>query len=234
MLEVRRGGGGRTIFLLAIVSGFILSGCATTLEINPVLPESGFTTQSDTRLGVYIPPKALTEEYETRLGTGIWVGTEYTFTPGPVVSEGLMSLTKRYFKNAELAENPLDKRWDWVLEFQPYRPGVEQSSFQASVPLGFAIRDTRSAKDVQEKVTLYGSSPKQPGKLWRLIGGTWVEKRHLEKTLNIGYSDLFGRVDSALARNAAKDEDVTTNTPYRRGRREADTILRSHSSRSGE
>lgn len=218
----------------AIVSCVLLVGCASTLEINPVLPEPGFTQQSDARLGVYIPPKTLTEEYETRLGTGIWLGTNYSFTPGPVVSEGLMTLTRRHFKNAELAENPLDKKWDWVLEYFPYRPGVEQTSFQASVPLGFTIRDTKTSKEVQDKVTLYGSSPKQPGKLWRLIGGTWAEKRQLERTLNIGYTDLFSRVDTALARNAAKEEDVSTTTPYRRGRRESDTILRSRSNRSIE
>ena len=140
-----------------------------------------------------------------------------------------MNLTKRYFKNAELAENNLDKKWDWVLEYYPYRPGVEQSSFQSSIPLGFTIRDTRTAKEIQDKVTLYGSSPKQPGKLWRWIGGTWVEKRQLERTLNIGYTDLFHRVDTALARNAAKEEDVTTTTPYRRERQDSDTILRSRS-----
>lgn len=193
----------------------LLSGCASTLEVRPRLPASTFTQAGGSRLGVFMSPGNVADSFPLKPGSGIWPATEYDFSPGRTVQEDLVRLTQRHFEESGFAEDPVDKRWNLVVEFLCYPPEVESGTLKTDAPLRLTLRDPRTLRAVQSEI-LTGTSPRQSGRILRLLGGQWFEKKGLEEALTEAYSDLYRKVDGQLARAAASESELRKTRPYRR------------------
>ncbi|NUN96415.1 MAG: hypothetical protein HUU16_09595 [Candidatus Omnitrophica bacterium] len=203
------------VFLSVLALAFLVSGCTSALRVSPTLPSASAVTGSPSRVGVYIPPG---REYDLKPGSGIWPGTTYVFSPEETVQEGLAVLTKRHFKNAGLAENAGDKRWDYVLEYQCEQPVVRAGGLDSRAPLRFVLRDPDTGRELQP-ITLTGEGAEQGGRFFRIFFGRLAEKRALERSLEEAYSNLFVSVDGNLARTAASLTQSAPERTYRPGRR---------------
>lgn len=205
----------RGAFAATLCLAIALTGCTSAMRVSPTLPNASAVTGSPSRVGVYIPPG---REYDLKPGSGIWPGTTYVFSPEETVQEGLAVLTKRHFKNAGLAENAGDKRWDYVLEYQCEQPIVRAGGLESHAPLRFILRDPDTGRELQP-ITLTGEGSAQGGRVFRLFFGRLAEKRSLERSLEEAYSNLFVSVDGNLARTAASLSQATPERNYRPGRR---------------
>ena len=201
----------RSAFSVAALS----LGCASTIEIDPTLPSQSQGVISRTPVGVYMPPGVLNEPYDIPLGSGIWPGTTYTFVPGEDLGRSLPELAKRYFPRAGIAESSLDKKWNYVLEYVPQRPMVEGSTLASNAAVDLAMRDTRSAREIESGL-VQGVAEARPGKMTRFFLGRLSEERALEESLSSAYTDLYRKMDAALARAAAKEVGPGPERPYGR------------------
>jgi len=203
---------------------FLLCGCSATLNIHPTLPPPTSAPVSQSKLGIYLSPGSVANEYKEKQGSGIWLGTEYSFSPGRIIQNDLTTLTKRHYANTGFAENSVDKRWDLVVEYFCYPPRFEPKSLKAEAPLELTLRNPHTGHTV-DSATLFGRSPKQPGRILRLFTGRLAEKPALEKTLTTAYNDLYRKLDAALARTVAREAYETKIRPYQK--RDAERRMRS-------
>lgn len=199
-----------TVLLMLLSMQFM--GCSATLNVRPTLPPSSITSTSPTRIGVYVTHGPASE---LEPGSGIWPGTTYHFSAEQTVQEGLVDLTKRHFKNAGVAENSGDKRWDYVLEYNCEKPYVAADDLRSQAPLKFTLRNPQTGREVQS-LTLTGEGSPQGKRFLRVIFGRLVEKKALENSLSEAYSNLFVSVDSNLARTGAVQSRGGPSKPYRR------------------
>jgi hypothetical protein len=164
-------------------------------------------------------PSNINDSAQLKPGSGIWPAAEYDFSPGRTVQEDLTALSKRHFENCGYAEHPVDKRWDLVAEYFCYYPEFEPGTLEVKAPLRLTLREPRSGRTV-ETAKLVGESSERPGRILRFIGGSWLEKRALNKSLTEAYTDLYGEVEKSLARSAAMESEIKKTRPYRRGEQE--------------
>jgi hypothetical protein len=206
------GGQIKVLLFLGLFPVVLLGGCTTSLRIHPTLPSSGAISASPSRIGVYMTP---TSPDRIKAGSGIWPGTTYVFSTADTMEEGLVNLTKHHFRNAGIAENAGDKKWDYVLEYECQKPSVAEGDLRSKAPLKFTMRNPLTGRNVQS-LTLVGDGPPQGGGFFRFFLGRLSEKPALERSLTEAYTSLFNQVDSTLARTAAAESKTTMEKPYRR------------------
>ena len=132
-----------------------------------------------------------------------------------------MQLTKRHFRNAGIAENAGDKRWDYVLEYTCEQPYVDGATLRSQVPLKSTLRNPQTGREVQS-ITLTGEGPAQDGRFMRFVFGRFAEKHALEKSLTDAYNNLFGSVEGNLARLGTEQSRTAPGKPYRKKDRPSD------------
>jgi hypothetical protein len=198
--------------VLLFVSMFLLTSCTATLRVEPALPPPSKGAVSPARIGVYITN---TPKDEIPAGSGIWPGTTYRFAADNTVQDGLMQLTRRHFRNAGIAENAGDKRWDYVLEYTCEKPYVDGGTLRSQVPLKSTLRNPQTGREVQS-LTLTGEGPAQDGRFMRFMFGRLAEKPALERSLNDAYSNLYSSVEGNLNRLGAEQSRNVPGKPYRK------------------
>ncbi len=126
-----------------------------------------------------------------------------------------MQLTKRHFRNAGIAENAGDKRWDYVLEYTCEQPYMDGGTLRSQVPLKSTLRNPQTGREVQS-LTLTGEGSAQEGRFMRFMFGRLSEKPALERSLNEAYTNLYKSVEGNLARLSAEQSKNVPGKPYRK------------------
>jgi len=197
---------------LLVIPLLFLLGCTAALKIQPTLPPPSMSAGSPARIGVYVTSTPMDK---IPAGSGIWPRTTYQFSADETIQEGLMQLTQRHFRNAGIAENAGDKRWDYVLEYTCEKPYVDGGTLRSQAPLKSTLRNPQTGREVQS-LTLTGEGPTQGSRFLRLIFGRLAEKPALERSLTDAYTNLYRSVEGNLARLGTEQTKNIPGKPYRK------------------
>lgn len=200
----RRGG------LLVLL--IILSGCSRQIVVQPPIPTAQTVSPSQAKVGVFMKPTPLGS---VTLNSGIWPATDYDFSPRESLHGSLVMLTRRHFPNSGEATSPVDKKFDYVIEYSCDGARVHNETLASQIPLSIVMRDPVSFKDIYSELVV-GSGKKQPGRVMDVAMGRITERRALENSLNEASQDLLIRADASLAKMAINESELKTTKPYRR------------------